>query len=155
MSLKETQNWLSKLGKDYSLRELNNLTDLVLFNKQITDLTPLKELKSIAYLNLGNNQIKDLSPLKRLNNIILLSLYDNQIKNISSLKELKYIERLHLDGNIITDARPLKDLEYLFEAWIAENGVIVLDGEDTEYLDHLRIEYKVIPNNSINRKLYR
>ena len=96
MSLKKTKKWLSIFGYEYDLKELKNITRLVLSNNKIQDLSPLKELK-----NLTSKELKNL---------------------------------VHLD--------------------LSKNPIILIEGQDSSFLDSNNIEYKTVPDNPINRELY-
>jgi Leucine-rich repeat (LRR) protein len=65
------------------LKELKSLTELVVVNNQISDISPLKELQSLTQLDLRHNQISDISPLKELKSLTQLDLRHNEISDIS------------------------------------------------------------------------
>ena len=72
----------------------DNITQLYLYNNELTDISGIKIFKNLEVLDLDYNQIKDISVLKSLNNIKELSISElelksNQIKYINSLKKLR------------------------------------------------------------------
>jgi len=69
------------------LGNLANLTELYLWNTQISDIALLSELTNLTRLGLGDNQITDISPLSGLTNLRLLWLHDNPLDE-SQIAEL-------------------------------------------------------------------
>jgi len=66
---------ISKLN----LHRFPNLTDLGLFNNNITDVSQLSRLTNLTHLSLGYNQITDISPLMNLTKLTYLHLEANPI----------------------------------------------------------------------------
>jgi len=92
------------------LKDLSNLSILVLNSNEIRELSGLKDLRNLSTLDLGSNQISKLSGLKDLRNLRILVLNDNQIKELSRLKGLRKLQYLYLINN------PIKELP----AWITD-----------------------------------
>lgn len=93
------------------LRNLTNLTYVVLMNNQIRDLSPLQNLVNITDLNLFGNQIQDITPLQNMTQIQDLNLNNNQIRDLSPLRNLHVANTaLHLAVNDIEDLSPVLDL---------------------------------------------
>jgi internalin A len=84
----------------YPLKNLKNLTQLVLDKNQLSDISPLKYLDNLTGLYLHNNQIRDISPLKNLGNLTELDLEKNQLSDITPLTDLKELTRLNLYDNL-------------------------------------------------------
>lgn len=105
------------------LTSLTNLTNLSLISNKISDLSPLKSLTNLEMLDLFDNQIKDISPLESLTNLRILNLYGNQIKDISPLKSLTKLTLLNLGGNQIKDASSLKSLTDLKTLDLSSNQI--------------------------------
>ncbi len=99
------------------LSRLTNLEYLSLTSNNISDLSPLSRLTNLTGLHLGgNNSISDISSLSGLTNLISLNLWDNSISNISALSRLTNLTLLGLSNNSISDLSPLSrltNLEYL------------------------------------------
>ena len=76
----------------------DRLTDLLLINNQLTDVTPLKDLTQLTNLLLNNNQLTDVTPLKNLTQLTLLGLSGNQLTE-AQIDELKNALP-ELDGNV-------------------------------------------------------
>src|SRR5919199_772712 len=92
---------------------LSTVTNLTLYNKKISDLSPLTSLTNLTNLSLISNKISDISPLKSLTNLNLLNLGGNQIQDASPLKSLTDLKTLDLSSNQIKDVSPLKSLTKL------------------------------------------
>jgi len=56
--LKETQKWLKKHGKSYSIKELKNLKELDLRRTKVSDISPLKGLKNLKSLMLNGTKVR-------------------------------------------------------------------------------------------------
>jgi len=56
-----------------------NLTELYLWNNQISDVSKLSSSTNLTFLALGSNQITDISALKNLTNLTFLDLTENLI----------------------------------------------------------------------------
>ncbi|EAF9641675.1 internalin [Listeria monocytogenes] len=105
------------------LSNLTNLNTLYLWDNQISDISPLSNLTNLDNLALDNNQISDISPLSNLTNLNILSLWDNQISDISPLSNLTNIGELCLDDNQISDMSPLSNLTNLYSLAIRINQI--------------------------------
>lgn len=93
------------------LRNLTNLTYVVLMNNQIRDLSPFQNLVNITDLNLFGNQIQDITPLQNMTQIQDLNLNNNQIRDVSPLRNMHVANTaLHLAVNDIEDLSPVLDL---------------------------------------------
>jgi len=95
------------------LEYASNLTDLYLFDNQISDISALSALTNLEILWLGVNQINDISALSQLANLQTLDLAGNQISDISPLKQLTNLMSLYLPDNQISEISPLSSLTNL------------------------------------------
>jgi internalin A len=89
-----------KVSNCFSLtRKISKIKRLELFDKKITDLTPLSYLTSLKILDLTLNEVMDISPLKKLIYIEELDLTGNsQVNNLSPLLNLRNLKKLSLHG---------------------------------------------------------
>ena len=111
---------------DSDIKELNkmtNLTDLDLYENQISDISVLSELTNLTSLALSENTISDISALSGLTNLKHLYLGRNQISDISALSELTNLKTLHLDGNQISDINSLSKLLNLTYLELGNNQI--------------------------------
>ena len=127
------------------LEHATGITDLILWQNNITNLAPLRNLTQLTDLNLSYNYdydsstdvltlISDLSPLKDLTNLTSLSLssysfsarFDTTpgITALLPLKNLTQLEYLNLSGNKIVDVSPLANLTKLSRTLNLENNQI-------------------------------
>jgi len=91
---------------------------LVLENKNISDISSLASLTNLESLDLDQNNIADVSPLAGLTTLTGLELGGNNITNLTALSSLTNLNYLDLDGNplsseqknLITEALPNTDL---------------------------------------------
>ena len=111
----------NQIGDVSTLKELKQLTHLYLSENQISDVNALKELKQLTYLHLSENQISDVSALKELTQLTVLVLSNNQISDVSPLKELRQLQELYLQNNQINDMNPLKELTELRRLHLVDN----------------------------------
>ena len=100
-----------------------DLTDLDLGRNQISDLSPLSDLTNLENVNFYGNQISDLSPLSGLTGLTILDLSDNQISNLSPLSGLTGLTLLALSQNQISDLTPLSDLIGLTVLFLWSNQI--------------------------------
>ena len=128
LSIKETtlsNDDLVNIGK------LTNLTNLVLVDNQIADVSSLEGLTNLTTLILYVNPITDISPLARLTNLTNLGLAGNQITDITPLAGLTNLTTLHLNDNQIVDISPLvglTNLTYLCLRWNQITNISPLAG---------------------------
>ena len=113
---------------------------------EITDISPLKNLTNLTEVLLSKTIISDLSHLKKLINLKVLFVHENEVADISPLKNLTKLIMLKLTGsfygenpetcgiahNEITDLTPLKNLTNLTILTIKSNKI-----EDCSAIKHL------------------
>ena len=105
------------------LNDLPNLTELGLWETQVTDITPLIGLTSLMHLRLSYNQIADITALSGLSAMYSLSLSENQITDITPLSGLTSLVHLNLNNNQIDDISPLSGLTSLTHLNLDNNQI--------------------------------
>ncbi len=105
------------------LEYMTNLTDLYLYDNQISNISPLSRLTNLTDLLLRANPISDISPLSGLTNLSFLVLEDNQIIDISPLSGLTNLTRLVLSNNQIGDISRLSGLTNLYFLYMHDNQI--------------------------------
>ena len=98
--MQDLQQWLLKLGKDYTIDELENLELLYLGWRQITELPDsLCDLKNLSRLYLDYNRISKIPhTIGKLSNLRVLCLTGNQIREIPlSIRKLKQFS-IYMEG---------------------------------------------------------
>jgi len=131
----------SLAGLEYS----TNLTKLMLWNNQITEVTSLANLTKLTSLNLSLNQIAEVNSLSKLTNLTKLNLTRNQITNVAPLDGLTNLTNLELAHNQITDAEPLANLTNLTLLDLSPNKVRdVTPLANLTKLDTLDLGYNLI-----------
>ena len=118
-----------------------DVTHLILYGNQISDLTPLSGLANLTALWLYGNQINDLTPLRGLTNLICIYAGGNRINNLTPIIGLPNLTYLHMAWNEIDDLTPLSRMSNLIE--------LELDGNplNQQQVDALKT---VLPNCVIN-----
>lgn len=159
---KETKGWrensymdmdgneYNEMGKIKSVEDLKyftNLTSLTLmYQRNISDYTPIKELKSLTHLRLRSNELKDISVLEGMTNLQRLELYDNQINNIQVIGSLSNLSRLGLGFNQINNIDVLSNLTKLEFLHIGGNNI-----SDISALKGLKgLDYLELGGNNIS-----
>lgn len=95
------------------LRELTNLSALVLSQNRISDITPLAGLVNLEELDLHHNEFDDISALSGLTRLYRLSLRENSIRDISALSGLTRLEDLIISITQVSNIPPLLGLRSL------------------------------------------
>ena len=88
-------------------------TELVIFVKDISDITPFAGLKQLERLDINTNNIKDISPLAGLSKLNLLGLNMNQVENLNPIIGLDNILTLGLRSNPIDNIEVLSNMKNL------------------------------------------
>jgi hypothetical protein len=89
------------------------VTNVVLGEKQITDINELRWLTHVTELNLRVNSISDINALTNLTTLTWLNLFNNSITDINAISRLTELETLFLSENPITDISALEGLTNL------------------------------------------
>ncbi len=108
-------------GKEYS----TELTSLTLNNMGLTneDIVDLKYMINLTELHIYQNNISDISPITGLNRLKTLSLFNNNIEDITPIAGLTELQTLYLRSNEITDVSALKNLTNLVNLDISDNHI--------------------------------
>ena len=94
--------------------DLLSVRELLLSNKQqITDLAEVKELRNLTRLVLRDSPVSDLTPLAGLTQLNSLALMGSQVNDLSPLQGLTHLQWLYVVGNPVDDLTPLSGLTYL------------------------------------------
>jgi internalin A len=105
------------------IQNLTQLDFLDLDSNQISDISPLQNLTQLTYLYLSENKISNITPLQNLTILSNLFLYGNQISNISILQNLTQLTWLFLSDNQISDISPLQNLTQLTNLGLSQNQI--------------------------------
>ena len=80
------------------IQNLTGLTVLTMFDRLITDISPLRQLTNLTDLVLHTNWISDIEPLSELVNLERLIISENPISDIGPLAGLTKLRQLHVHG---------------------------------------------------------
>ncbi|KAI4453925.1 colossin-b-related [Holotrichia oblita] len=156
-----------------SLKYMVNLTELSLFNNQISDISVLQNLTSLESLDLSFNPISDIKALQGLTNLrtlnlrctrisdisILINLWClesldlsfNRISEISALRDSFNLKSLNLNLNEVSDISPLLDLRDLKNLYLGGNQITDISAlQGLENLTNLFIQGNYIPDEQID-----
>ena len=140
------RNEISELSP---LAELKNLTDLILDDNKISDITPLSGLTKLNRLNLRSNRnINGISGLAGLTDLVLLNLRFTDISDITPLAGLSNLTWLDLNFNNITDITPLANLTNLTLLRLGDNNITDI----TPLTELTNLTFLTIGFNNINDK---
>ena len=122
--LTELRLWENEISDISPLSDLTQLTWLSLGSNGVVDVSPLSGLTQLTGLDLNSNGIVDISPLSGLTQLTSLSLGFNNIVDISPLLGLTQLTALFLNNNDIVDVRPLSGLSQLTKLYLNHNDII-------------------------------
>ena len=99
---KEIRRHLQKPEGELTEADLEKVTVLNFYGKQLTDISPLAGLKHLKELTLQSNQLTDeqLKHLANLKELEMLDLGANKFTDLTSLTGLKKLKLLHLHNNL-------------------------------------------------------
>ena len=101
-------------GTLFTQAEMQRLTKLDIWQKNITDLTGIEHATNLRWFSFADNQISDLSTFATLTQLeILYGWVNPELKDISSLTNLTQLRHLDLAGCKISDIMPLATLTQL------------------------------------------
>ena len=95
------------------LQFATNLTELVIWHNQISDLSPIAGLINLRVLYAHDNQLSDISPVKGLTNLTELVFDRSQVSDISPVRGLTNLVHLEFDQSPVSDISPVRGLTNL------------------------------------------
>ncbi|MBK2003014.1 leucine-rich repeat domain-containing protein [Listeria ivanovii subsp. londoniensis] len=110
-----------------SQRELESVTKLLAYNRNINSLEGLQYFTNLKQLYLPRNQINDLSPLKNLTKLDVLDVNGNGLKSLNGIPSMALVS-LYAGKNELTDVDALFRLRNLESLFIGENKIRNIDG---------------------------
>ena len=154
----ELKTFTEQDALDYCLlNNLNpeNITELILYKNQLTNISGIRLFKNLEKLWLYNNKITDISVLKNLKNLKSLSIANNNLTDISVIKYLNKLKQLNISNNKIKDISVVKNLTELEILYINN---LELESDQIQYINSLNnlkelIYYKGFKDMSVLNKL--
>lgn len=131
-----------------NLKYMTNLTEIILSDNHITDLSVLSNLKNLEKITFHNNRVSDLSFVKNLTKLKVIGAGGNGISDISALSKLKNLEELWLFDNKISDISALKSMKKLRRVSFSNNRLKSLTALSGSKLTELQAS-----NNRLNGNL--
>lgn len=123
VNLEKLVVWDNNITDISPLADLEYLTDLRLGLNDISDISDLSDMPQLTWLGVQDNDIEDVSALANLTNLTELRMNGNDIEDIEVLSNLSKIVTLHLNNNDIKDVEPLWNLSTLESLQLADNPI--------------------------------
>ena len=95
------------------LQFATNLTELIVWHNQISDLSPIAGLINLRVLYAHDNALSDISPVRGLTNLTQLVFDRSQVSDISPVRGLTNLAHLEFDESPISDISPVRGLTNL------------------------------------------
>ena len=95
------------------LQFATNLTELVVWHNQISDLSPIAGLINLRVLYAHDNTLSDISPVRGLTNLTQLVFDRSQVSDISPVRGLTNLTHLEFDDSLVSDISPVRGLTNL------------------------------------------
>ena len=115
----------SRLGKpegEFTKADLEKVTELGIYNKQLTSVKGLEKLTQLEVLSLRNNKLTDVKGLEKLTKLGELYLSDNKLTDVKGLEKFTQLEELDLGYNKLTDVTGLEKLTKLTRLDLGDNS---------------------------------
>ena len=109
-SITQLHIYNSNLSKLDSIAELKNLDVLTLSKTKISNLELISALPLIA-LNISSTPVKSLAPLFKNQKLVELDISNTSISNLDEVSQLKSLLRLNISGTPISNLTPISDLK--------------------------------------------
>ena len=123
-----TGNYISSLeGLQYAI----NMTELLIENNLIIDITPITNLDKLNTLFLNNNIIRNIPDLSNMTSLTSLLLNNNEIKDVSMISTAKNLRFVKVNNNMICDLSPLSQLSSLCELKAVDQEILIKDVRNT------------------------
>ena len=90
------------------LKYMTKLSEIILSENSLTDLSALSGLTQLEKLTYHNNSVSDLSFAKNLTKLKVIGAENNGITDLSPLSGMSGLEEIWLQNNNISDMSPLK-----------------------------------------------
>ena len=94
---------LNKKPDELTEEDYKKITQLFLYDTDVSDITLIKELTGLQRLRLDGTKVSDLTPIKELNNLQILNLVGTQVSDLTPLKPLIWLETLYLSPSAVTN----------------------------------------------------
>lgn len=128
-----------------NVKKMTNLSEIIVSNNDLTDLSVLSGITSLEKITFHNNKVKDISFLKNLKNIKVVGADRNGISDLSPLSGLTKLEEFWAYGNNFTDISPLKNCKKLTHVNIGGSSIEdVSPLANGQSLDVLNLSYNTV-----------
>lgn len=118
---------------------------------ELTNLSGIKDLPNLSIIIITHHKIQSLTPLSSLNQLRSLFLFNNAIASLNGIETLTSLEQLYVQCNQISSIKPVEQLINLKEFYIHDNCIASLDGLTENHSDKLN-RFVCRPNNQLKQK---
>ncbi|MDD7428908.1 MAG: protein kinase [Oscillospiraceae bacterium] len=132
-------------GTEYST-DMTGILNLQNKGLKDSDIKDLKYMTNVTEIILSDNDLTDLSPLSGLTQLEKLTYHNNNVKDLSFAKDLKNLKTLGADNNGISDLSPLSGMTELTEIWLNINNI----SDVTPLKNCTKVQYLSLANNPIS-----
>lgn len=118
---------------------------------ELTNLNGVKNLINLSLLIVTHHKIVTVAPLAGLHKLKSLFLFNNTIASLTGVEGLINLEQLYVQHNQITSIKPVEKLVNLKEFYIHDNCISSLEGLTDDHADKLtRLVCR--PNDQLKQK---
>ncbi len=121
------------------LQFATNLTELVVWHNQISDLSPIAGLINLRVIYAHDNRLSDISPVRGLTNLTELVFDRSEVSDISPVRGLTNLTHLEFDQTPVSDISPVRGLTNLRQLEI--HRTLVSDLSPIAGLTNLEVIY--------------
>lgn len=106
-----------------NLKYMTRVSELILNDNELTDLSPVSELKALQKLSFHHNSVADISFAENLRVLTSIGAGDNGISDISVFSEMPGLKEIWIFDNNISDISPMYGLKYLEYVDVSDNQI--------------------------------
>jgi Leucine-rich repeat (LRR) protein len=97
------------------ITSLPNLTRLDITSSPINSVERIRGLKQLTHLNIENTPVENIEPIFALDGLTSLNISGTQVKNLKGIEDLKKLEVLSINNTNIKNLKPVEQLYNLKE----------------------------------------
>jgi len=110
------------------LQASTTLTDLKIFDNNITSLDGIQGCINLIILDISGNKISSLCELAELTKLIHIDAYNNEITSLNGLNNMVNLKYFSISSNKITSLTEIQNCTVLNELYASENQIQTIEG---------------------------
>lgn len=118
---------------------------------ELTNLSGMKDLPNLTVIVITHHKIENIQVLCKLTRLRSLFLFNNSITGLEGIEELTALEQLYVQCNQVSSIKPIEHLTNLREVYINDNCIDSLDGLTEKHSDKL-LTFVCRPNAQLKQK---